>query len=111
MPTTTGCCGSSSGDLRNHAIQRALGTTPVQTVTAFLVAHLAACLVACALGIPLGIAFYATSIRDGILDPIGFSPLTYVATILTAVLLYAVIAFIPTRFLARRRIAPQLTYE
>jgi hypothetical protein len=52
-----------------------------------------------------------SSIRGGILDPIGLSPLTYVATILTAVLLYAVIAFIPTRFLARRRIAPQLTYE
>jgi putative ABC transport system permease protein len=101
---------SAHDSARNHAIQRALGTTPGQTVTTFLVAHLAACLVACALGIPPGIAFYA-SIRGEILDPIGLSPLTYAATILTAVLLYAVIAFLPTRFLARRPIAAQLTYE
>ena len=69
-----------------------------------------ACLLACALGIPLGIAFYTTSTR-GPLDPIGLSALTYAATVLIALLLYAVIAFTPARLLARRRIAPQLAYE
>ena len=101
---------SAQDSTRNHAIQRALGTTPGQTVTEFLVAHVAACLLACALGIPLGIAFYTTSTR-GPLDPIGLSALTYAATVLIALLLYAVIAFTPARLLARRRIAPQLAYE
>ncbi len=73
---------------RNHAIMRTIGATPGQTVTAFLVAQLTACLLACALGIPLGIAFYESSIRGRVLDPIGLSALTYVATILAALTLY-----------------------
>ena len=95
---------------RNHAIMRTIGTTPGQTVTAFLVAQLAACLLACGLGIPIGIAFY-DSIRGGVLDPIGLTPLTYLATCLTALMLYALIAAIPARLLARRPIAAQLAYE
>jgi putative ABC transport system permease protein len=94
---------------RNHAIMRTIGTTPRQTVTAFLVAQLTACLLACGLGIPLGIAFYET-IRGGI-APIGLTPLTYIITTLTALLLYAAIALIPARLLARRPITPQLAYE
>jgi hypothetical protein len=95
---------------RNHAILRTLGTTPGQTVAAFLVAHLTACLVACALGIPLGIALY-NAIRGQTLNPIELTPLTYIATSLTALLLYAVIALTPARLLARRPITAQLAYE
>ncbi|HET6949673.1 MAG TPA: FtsX-like permease family protein [Acidimicrobiales bacterium] len=95
---------------RNHAIMRTIGTTPGQTVTAFLVAQLTACLLACGLGIPLGIAFYESSAR-GPLDPIGLSALTYIATTLTALTLYAIISAIPARLLARRPISPQLAYE
>jgi putative ABC transport system permease protein len=95
---------------RNHAIMRTIGATPGQTVTAFLVAQLTACLLACGLGIPFGIVFYE-SIRGGILDPIGLSALTYVATILAALTLYGLIAAIPARLLARRPITPQLAYE
>jgi putative ABC transport system permease protein len=95
---------------RNHAIMRTVGTTPGQTVTAFLVAQLTACLLACALGIPLGIAFYESSTR-GPLGPIGLSVLTYIATIVAALTLYAIIAAIPARLLARRPITPQLAYE
>jgi putative ABC transport system permease protein len=101
---------SANDQARNHAIMRTVGTTPGQTVTAFLVAQLAACLLACGLGIPLGIAFYE-SIRGVILEPIGLTPLTYVATSLAALVLYALIAVIPARFLARRPITPQLAYE
>jgi hypothetical protein len=100
---------SAHDSARNHAILRAVGTTPGQTVTAFLVAHLAACLVACALGIPLGIALY-NAIR-GALDPIELTPLTYIATGLATLVLYAAIAFIPARLLARRPVTPQLAYE
>jgi len=96
---------------RNHAIMRTVGATPAQTVTAFLVAQLTSCLLACGLGIPLGIAFYESSIRGGVLDPIGLSALTYVATILAALALYALISAIPARLLARRPITPQLAYE
>ncbi len=96
---------------RNHAIMRTIGATPAQTVTAFLVAQLTSCLLACGLGIPLGIAFYESSIRGGVLDPIGLSALTYVATILAALALYGLIAAIPARLLARRPITPQLAYE
>jgi putative ABC transport system permease protein len=95
---------------RNHAIMRTVGATPGQTVAAFLVAQLTACLLACALGIPLGVAFYEKSTR-GPLGPIGLSLLTYVATILAALTLYAIIAAIPARLLARRPITPQLAYE
>jgi putative ABC transport system permease protein len=100
---------SAQDSARNHAIMRAVGTTPGQTVTAFLVAHLAACLLACALGIPLGIALY-NAIRGG-LDPIALTPLTYIATGLAALGLYAAIAFIPARLLARRPVTPQLAFE
>ena len=95
---------------RNHAIMRTIGTTPAQTVTAFLAAQLTACLLACVLGIPLGIAFYESSTR-GPLGPIGLSLLTYVATVVAVLTLYAIIAAIPARLLARRPITPQLAYE
>jgi putative ABC transport system permease protein len=101
---------SAQDHARSHAIMRTIGTTPRQTVTAFLVTQLTACLLACGLGIPLGIFFYE-SIRSGILDPIGLSLLTYAATTLTALTLYAIIAAIPARLLARRPITPQLAYE
>jgi ABC-type lipoprotein release transport system permease subunit len=101
---------SAHDSARNHAIQRTLGTTPGQTVTAFLVAHVAACLLACAIGIPLGIVFY-NAIRGATLDPIALPPLTYIATSLTALLLYTLIALTPARLLTRRPITPQLAYE
>jgi putative ABC transport system permease protein len=101
---------SANDHARNHAIMRSVGTTPRQTVTAFLVAQLAACLLACAIGIPIGIAFYESFTR-GPLGPIGLTPLTYVATSLGALLVYGLIALAPARLLARRPIAPQLTYE
>lgn len=101
---------SATDSARNHAILRTLGTTPRQTVAAFLVAHLCACLLACALGIPLGVALY-NAIRGATLDPIGLTPLTYVATTLTALLLYTLIALTPARLLARRPVTAHLAYE
>jgi putative ABC transport system permease protein len=101
---------SAHDSARNHAILRTLGATPRQTVTAFLIANLAACLLACALGIPLGIAIF-NAIRGSTLGPIELSSLTYIATSLTTLLLYALIALTPARLLAQRPITPQLTYE
>jgi putative ABC transport system permease protein len=101
---------SAQDHARSHAIMRTIGTTPRQTVTAFLVTQLTSCLLACGLGIPLGIFFYE-SIRSGILDPIGLTLLTYIATILAALTLYGLIAAIPARLLTRRPITPQLAYE
>jgi len=101
---------SAHDSARNHAILRTLGATPGQTVTAFLIAQLAACLLACAIGIPLGMALYS-AIRAQTLDPIELTPLTYIATSLTTLLLYAMIALSPARLLARRPITQQLAYE
>lgn len=101
---------SAHDSARNHAILRTLGATPGQTVTAFLMAQLAACLLACAIGIPLGIAIY-NAIRGASLDPIELTALTYIATILSALALYTLIAITPARLLARRPITPQLAYE
>jgi hypothetical protein len=39
---------------RNHAVMRALGATPRQTVTALIVSQLGACAIAVVAGIPLG---------------------------------------------------------
>ena len=64
---------------------------------------------ACTIGIPLGIALY-NAIRGATLDPIGLTALTYIATILSALVLYAVIALTPARLLARQPITPQLAY-
>jgi len=42
---------------------------------------------------------------------VTFTPLTYIAVCLTALVLYAVIALAPARLLARRPITAQLAYE
>jgi putative ABC transport system permease protein len=97
---------SAHDSARNHAILRTVGATPGQTVTAFLMAQLAACLLACAIGIPFGITLY-DAIRGATLDPIGLTALAYLATILSALVLYALIALTP----ARRPITAQLAYE
>ena len=101
---------SAQDSARNHAILRTLGATPGQTVTAFLTAQLAACLLACAIGIPLGITLY-DAIRGATLDPIGLTALAYIATILSVLVLYTLIALTPARLLARRPITAQLAYE
>jgi hypothetical protein len=100
---------SSRDNARTHAILRAVGVTPRQTATAFVIAHLAACLLACAIGVPLGIAVF-DSIR-GDLNYDGLPLRMYATVIVAAPLLYALIALTPARLLARQPIAPQLTYE
>jgi len=92
---------------RNHAILRALGATPGQTVTALVIAQVAVCLLAGVIGIPLGVALFAAA--GG--GEAALSPTTYLAVILAATLLYALIVSIPARLLARPSIAPTLTYE
>jgi len=94
---------------RNHAILRAVGATPRQTVTAFLVSQLGSCLLACAVGIPLGVFLFNT--LGGDLAPARLSALTYAAVVVGAPLLCLATVAVPARLLARQPVAPLLTYE
>ena len=95
---------------RNHAILRALGATPRQTVVAFLVGQLGAGLLACALGVPLGIVLFNT-FAGAELTPIRLPALTYCAVVVAALLVYVLNVVIPARRLARQPVTPLLAYE
>lgn len=95
---------------RNHAIQRALGATPRQTVTAFVIAQLWTCVLACAVGIPLGIAvFNAAAGQD--LAPVRLPVYDYLVVVVAALVLYALAVSAPARLLATRPVTPLLAYE
>jgi hypothetical protein len=95
---------------RNHAILRAVGATPRQTVVAFVVAQLGGCLLACAAGIPLGVLLF-TAVGGDDLTPIRLSFTTYAAVALAVPVLYTAIVAVPARLLGRRPVTPLLAYE
>lgn len=98
---------------RNHAILRAVGATPRQTVVSFVVAQLGAGLLGCAAGIVLGVLLYnstvAGSARD--LPALALPAFTYVVVGLAVPLLYLMVVIVPATRLARRPAAGALTYE
>jgi putative ABC transport system permease protein len=98
---------------RNHAIMRALGATPRQTVISFVVAQFGASLLGCAAGIPLGVLLFNTVVSSNVKDmPTITLPVSaYVAVAVVAPLLYLLVAIVPAARLARRRVAPVLVYE
>jgi ABC-type lipoprotein release transport system permease subunit len=55
---------------RNHAVFRAVGATPRQTVASFVLAQLGPCLLACAVGIPLGVLLFS-AVAGAELTPFG----------------------------------------
>jgi putative ABC transport system permease protein len=98
---------------RNHAILRAVGATPLQTVTSFVVAQFGASLLGCAAGIPLGAFLFNTVIGRNVKDltTITLPWSAYVAVAVGAQLLYLLAAIVPAARLARRRVAPVVVYE
>ncbi|HEX6686292.1 MAG TPA: FtsX-like permease family protein [Candidatus Limnocylindrales bacterium] len=83
---------------------------PGQTVVSFIVAQLSAGQLACATGIPLGVVLFNTFGGDE-LTPITLPAFSYVMVALAAPLLYLLIVIAPAARLARRPVAPTLTYE
>jgi putative ABC transport system permease protein len=95
---------------RNHAVLRAVGATPRQTVTALIVSQLGACALAVAAGIPLGLGLW--SLMDGGDLPPVTVPATSLLLLAAAVpAVFAAIVSVPALRLARRPVAPALAYE
>jgi putative ABC transport system permease protein len=95
---------------RNHAVLRAVGATPRQTVTALIVSQLAACAIAVVAGIPLGLGLWSL-MEGGDLPEVSVSPASLVLLAALVSLAFAAIVSVPVRLLARQPVAPQLTYE
>ncbi len=95
---------------RNHAIMRAVGATPRQTVVAFLVAQLGAGLLAGFLGVALGIVLFNTFAGEE-LTPIRLPVYVYAVVVVAALVVYVVNVVAPARLLARQSVTPLLAYE
>jgi putative ABC transport system permease protein len=94
----------------NHAVLRAVGATPRQTVTALIVSQLGACAVAVAAGIPLGLGLWSL-MEGGDLPEVGVSWLALAGLAVAVPVAFAAIVSVPARLLARRPVASLLTYE
>jgi putative ABC transport system permease protein len=95
---------------RNHAVLRAVGATPRQTVVALIVSQLAACLIAVALGIPLGLGLWSL-MEGGDLPGVSVSASSLALLAVAVPVGFALIVSIPARLLARQPVAPLLAYE
>jgi putative ABC transport system permease protein len=95
---------------RNHAVLRAVGATPRQTVVALIVSQLAACAIAVVAGIPLGLGLWSL-MQGGDLPEVSVSGTSLALLAVAVPLAFAAIVSVPARLLARQPVAPQLTYE
>src|SRR5262249_19075727 len=98
---------------RGHAILRAVGATPRQTVISFVVAQIGAGLLGCAVGIPLGVLLYNSTVTGSAKDlpTMALPALTYVLVSFAVPLLYLMVVIVPAARLARGPAAGALTYE
>jgi putative ABC transport system permease protein len=94
----------------NHAVLRAVGATPRQTVTALVVSQLGACAIAVVVGIPLGLGLWSL-MEGGDLPQVSVSTRALVLLAAAVPVVFAAIVSVPARLLARRPVAPLLTYE
>jgi putative ABC transport system permease protein len=95
---------------RNHAVLRALGATPRQTVTTLIVSQLGACAIAVVAGIPLGLGLW--SLMDGgDLPPVQLPAAALLLLAVAVPVAFAGIVSVPARLLARQPVAPLLAYE
>lgn len=95
---------------RSQAAIRAVGGTPRQTVISSIVSQLSACALAVAVGIPLGLGLW-TLMEGGDLPETGVSALALLLVAVVVPLVFGLVVGVPARRLARRPIAPLLTYE
>jgi ABC-type lipoprotein release transport system permease subunit len=95
---------------RTHAALRALGATPRQTKAVLVVSQLGACALAVLLGIPVGLGLWSV-MEGGDLPPVNVSTPSLALLSIAVPLAFAAIVSIPAGILARRPVAPLLTYE
>jgi putative ABC transport system permease protein len=95
---------------RNHAVLRALGATPRQTVTALIVSQLGACAIAVVAGIPLGLGLWGL-MDGGDLPPVQLPAAALLLLAVAVPVAFAGIVSVPARLLARQPVAPLLAYE
>jgi putative ABC transport system permease protein len=95
---------------RNHAVLRAVGATPRQTMIALVVSQLGACAIAVVVGIPLGLGLWSL-MEGGDLPEVGVSTPSLLLLAVAVPIAFAAIVSVPARLLARRPVAPLLTYE
>lgn len=95
---------------RSHAVIRAVGGTPRQTVISLIVSQLGACALAVIIGIPLGLGLWSL-MEGGDLPETGVSLLALLVVAALVPLEFAAVVSIPARRLASRPVAPLLTYE
>jgi ABC-type lipoprotein release transport system permease subunit len=97
----------------NHAILRAVGATPRQTVISFAVAQFGASMLGCAAGIPLGVLLFNTIVSDNVkgTTTITLPTSTYAAVAAAVPLLYLLVAAVPAARLARQRVVSVLGHE
>jgi putative ABC transport system permease protein len=95
---------------RNHAVLRAVGATPRQTVVALIVSQLGACAIAVVAGIPLGLGLWSL-MEGGDLPEVRVSALSLLLLAVAVPVAFAAIVSLPARLLARQPVAPLLTYE
>jgi putative ABC transport system permease protein len=95
---------------RNHAVLRAVGATSRQTATALIVSQLGACAIAVAAGIPLGLGLWSL-MEGGDLPQVRIPALSLALLAVAVPVAFAAIVSLPARVLARRPVAPLLTYE
>jgi putative ABC transport system permease protein len=95
---------------RNHAVVRAVGGTPRQTITALIVSQLGACVVAVAVGIPLGLGMWSL-MAGGDLPEVNVSGTSLVLLAVAVPLVFSALVSIPARMLARQPVTQSLAYE
>jgi len=79
-------------------------------VVALIVAQLVACVIAVAAGIPLGLGLWSL-MEGGDLPEVRVPPTSLVLLAAAVPVVFAAIVSVPARLLARRPVAPLLTYE
>ena len=95
---------------RNHAMLRAIGATPRQTVVSLVVSQLGACVLAIVVGIPLGLGVWRL-IDNGDLPEVSV-PVTDLAVVAIAIaLIFAAAVSLPAWRLAQRSVTTALAYE
>jgi putative ABC transport system permease protein len=95
---------------RSHAAIRAVGGTPRQTVSSLIVSQLGACGLAVVLGIPLGLGLWSL-MEGGDLPETDVSATALLIVAALVPIVFSAVVSVPARRLARRPVAPLLTYE
>lgn len=95
---------------RSHAMLRAMGVTPRQTVISMIVSQLGTCVLAIVVGLPLGLAAWRF-IDNGDLSPVSVPTTDLVLVAVGVAVIFAGAVSLPAWRLAQRPVATSLGYE